>query len=154
VFSASADSITFNSVATGLYIPSIPVTGVGGRGLPCVVEAVEVISSVSSTVSVVTAVMLGGFMAGVDVTDRADWFDCRTLASSSVSPFWGFPSSGGKLSFRGVRIILFLLGPRPSPAKIRRRNIRRSICRALVVGDILYILLLLTQTVKKTANSI
>jgi hypothetical protein len=95
VFSASADCITFTSVSTGLSIPSIPVTGVGGRGLPCVVGVVEVISSVSSTVSVVIAVTLGGFMAGVDVTNGADWFDCRPLASLSVSPFWQFPPSGG-----------------------------------------------------------
>jgi hypothetical protein len=69
VFSASADCITFRSLGTSLSIPPISVTGVGCRGLSCVVDAVEVISSVSSTVYVVTAVKLGGFMAGVDVTD-------------------------------------------------------------------------------------
>jgi hypothetical protein len=41
VFPALADSITFNSVLTALFIPSISVTGIGGSGLPCVVEAVE-----------------------------------------------------------------------------------------------------------------
>jgi hypothetical protein len=61
VFSASNDCITFTSVSTGLSSPSIPVTGVGGRGLPCVVVVVEVISSVSASVSVVTTVTLGGF---------------------------------------------------------------------------------------------
>jgi hypothetical protein len=54
-------------VVTALYIPSISVTGIGGSGLPCVVEAVEVISTVLFTVSVVTTVTLVGSVVGFDV---------------------------------------------------------------------------------------
>jgi hypothetical protein len=67
VFPALANSITFNLVVTALYIPSISVTGIGGSGLPCVVEAVEVISTVLFTVSVVTTVTLVGSVVGFDV---------------------------------------------------------------------------------------
>jgi hypothetical protein len=133
-FLASAGSTTFVLVSTDFSITSIPVTGVGGSSLPWVVEAVEVISDVLCVVSVVTAVTLDGSMAGVDVkagtlsTDlevwdlilksyflalnelRVNWSDWRPSASSTVSPSWPFSPSGGKLSFRGVPIILFLLG--------------------------------------------
>jgi hypothetical protein len=67
VFPALAGSTTFVLVSTDFSISSIPVTDVGGGGLPWVVEAAEVISADLSAVSVVTAVTLDGSMAGVDV---------------------------------------------------------------------------------------
>jgi hypothetical protein len=108
VFPASDDSITFYSVLTTLSIPSIYEAGIGGSGLPCVVEAVEVISTVLFSVFVVTAVTLGGRF----------WFESQYTFSRPrrlETPFavissWLFSPLGGKLSFRGVCIILFLLG--------------------------------------------
>jgi hypothetical protein len=101
--------------------------------------------------SVVTSVTLdGSIVSGVDVkagTHSPDLDVWELISSSSL--FWRFSPSGGELSFRGVRIISFFLGLGQVQLKLEGETFV-----ALVVGDILYISLLLTQTVNKPANSI